>query len=96
MRAQLAHQSARGCGGGAGAAGARAGHDGGLPAPPLSVLAVSLLELGFTPSLDSRCSCWDLQPPKPVSLRDAGFATPEVALGCGFSSARVWLCAEDL
>jgi len=30
-----------------------------------------------------------------VSLRDAGFATPEVALGCGFSSARVWLC-EDL
>jgi len=28
-------------------------------------------------------------PPKPVSLRDAGFATSEVALGCGFSSARV-------
>jgi len=27
--------------------------------------------------------------PKPVSLCDAGFATPEVALGCGFSSARV-------
>jgi len=59
------------------------------PKSPLSLLAVaarvgvypksrlSLLELGLT------------APPKPVSLRDAGVATPEVALGCGFSSARV-------
>jgi len=59
------------------------------PKSPLSLLAVaarigaypksrlSLLELGY------------LQPPKPVSLRDAGLATPEVALGCGLSSARV-------
>jgi len=35
------------------------------------------------------------QPPKPASLRDAGFAPPVVVQGCGFSSARVWLC-DDL
>ena len=62
---------------------------------PKSHSRCPLLELGLTPSLDSRCQSWDLQPPRPVSLRDAGFATTEVALGCGFSSARVWLC-EDL
>jgi len=33
------------------------------------------------------------QPPRPASLRDAGFAAP--CGGCGFSLARVWLC-EDL
>jgi len=32
-----------------------------------------------------------LSPPKPASLRDAGFAARVVVLGCGFSCARVWI-----
>jgi len=34
------------------------------------------------------------QPPKPASLRDAGFAPRVVVLGCGFSLACVWLCED--
>jgi len=35
------------------------------------------------------------KPPKPASLRDAGFAAPCGGAGSGFFFARVWLC-EDL
>ena len=49
--------------------------------PKSRLCLLGLLELGRTPSLDSRCYSWDFQPPKHASLRDAGFATLEVALG---------------
>jgi len=45
--------------------------------------------LCVSPPLECMFGHIPFSPPKPVSLRDAGFATLEVALGCGFSSARV-------
>jgi len=51
-----------------------------IPPPPR-------LENRIWPKIHSRGGLKDtLRPPKPASLRDAGFAPPVVVLGCGFSS----------